>query len=44
MVSDVKNYTKKDAKNSDTAGEFPFFRTHNGGKRSQLPVTLCVSG
>jgi len=44
MVNDVKNYTKKDAKNSDTVGEFPFFRTHNGGNRSQLPVTLCVSG
>lgn len=44
MVNDVKNYTKKDAKNSDAVGEFSLFRTHNGGNRSQLRVTLCVSG
>jgi len=44
MVNDVKNYNEEDAKNSDVLGEFSLFSTHNGGTRSQLHVTLCVSG
>jgi hypothetical protein len=44
MVNDFTNYSRKDAKNSDVVGKFSFFRTHDGGNRSQLNVPLCVRG
>ena len=35
MVNYVKNYDKKDVKNSDVVGEISFFRSHNGEHRGQ---------
>jgi hypothetical protein len=40
MVNDVKNYDKKDAKNSDIVGKFSFFRTPQW--RKSQPVECHV--